>query len=412
MTAMVHIIGLGTGTGLAPEATAALDGADFLVGGRRQLAMVEDRAPRAERWDLTGRLKDTVEAVANAAAVRSVVVLSSGDPLFHGIGGYLAGKLRARNVAVTVLPAPSSVSVAAARFGLSWKDAKVVSVHGKPPGDLVQQLRRYGKIAVLTDPENTPAVVGNWLKAAEVHEGTAHVAEALGTPEERCRTVSFRALVDLTDTHPLNVVFLVTPKQHLPAVPYVPDSEFDKKMPKKGLITKREVRVLSLAALRVGPGDVCWDLGAGSGAVSIDMAHCGAREVWAVEKNADGCEIIRGNVARFGAHQVHVVHAKAPDGIDALPDPDRVFIGGSGGRMTALVQLALQRLRPGGALVVNAVTIENIHEAIRTIRSVGAPFESIQVQVSRGKSILGRLTRFEALNPITVICAWPPGEEP
>ena len=182
-------------------------------------------------------------------------------------------------------------------------------------------------------------------------------------------------------------------------------------MPRKGLITKREIRVLSLAMLGVRRGDVCWDIGAGSGAVAIDMARCGAAAVFAVEKNADGIEIITGNLARFGTAQVTAVHRKAPDGLDALPDPDRVFIGGSAGRMAAIITESLARLRPGGALVINTVTVESLAEALATLRAAGAPHEATQVQISRSKTILGRLTRFEALNPVTIVRAEPPAAE-
>ena len=166
-----------------------------------------------------------------------------------------------------------------------------------------------------------------------------------------------------------------------------------------------------MAVLGVGPGDVCWDLGAGSGAVSVDMLRCGASAVWAVEKNADGCEIVAENASRFGCSNLHVVHAKAPDGLEALPDPDRVFIGGSAGQMATLIRLVLERLRPGGSLVINVATVENLSVALTELRKLDAPHDCIQAQISRSKTILKRLTRFEALNPIYIIRAMRPGEE-
>ena len=203
----------------------------------------------------------------------------------------------------------------------------------------------------------------------------------------------------------INVLFLLSPRKHFPAIPFEPEEVFAKKVPKKGLITKREIRALSIAALGVGEGDVCWDLGAGSGAVSIDMARCGAASVWAVEKNADGCEIINDNLRNFGSTHVRVIHSKAPAGLEQLPDPNRVFIGGSGGNLTVLIEIILQRLRPQGCLVINVATVENLVEAIQTLRRQHAHFECIQVQVARSKTILKRLTRFEGLNPITIIRA-------
>ena len=171
-------------------------------------------------------------------------------------------------------------------------------------------------------------------------------------------------------------------------------------MPKKGLITKREVRSLSLAALGIQPGDVCWDIGAGSGAIAIEMALLGASKVYAVEKNEDGCGIVRQNVAAFGTAQVEVVHAKAPDGLDALPDPDRVFVGGSGGNMGELVVGILARCR--GRLVVNAATIENLADCVSALKTAGATWRVTQVAIARSSPILD-LTRFEALNPVWIV---------
>lgn len=407
----VTIVGIGTGCGLTADAAAAIAAADLLIGGTRQLALAAEQAPQAEPWDLTGRLKAIVPAAAEAVERgASVVVLASGDPMFYGVGSYLVRRLEAAGLSASVLPAPSAIAVAAARFGLKWSDAHVVSGHGRPLPEVAGLLRRHGKLALFTDAENTPAEIGRRLRAAGISAGTAHIAEALGTERERLRTVPIASLADTTDVDPLNVVLLVAPRERAPTIPFDPDDAFAKKMPKKGLITKREIRALSVASLGVGPGDVCWDLGAGSGAVSIDMARCGASTVWAVEKNADGCEIVAGNIARFGIEKVRVIHAKAPDGLAELPDPDRVFIGGSGGNMTALIGVVLERLQEGGALVINVATVENLAEALAALRARGAPHECMQVQVSRSKTILGRLTRFEALNPITIIRASRPEE--
>ena len=266
-------------------------------------------------------------------------------------------------------------------------------------------LQKHGKLAILTDAHNTPARIGNVLYDAEIVNGTAFVAEDLGTSSERLRRLALNELSTLDDVSPLNVLFLVSPQKHSPAIPFDPEEAFAKKVPKKGLITKREIRALSIAALGVGSGDVCWDLGAGSGAVSIDMARCGAKSVWAVEKNIDGCEIIQGNVNRFGCTQVQVMNSKAPEGLEKLPNPDRVFIGGSGGNMALLIDIIFQRLNPNGSLVINVATVENLVEAIQELRKQNAEYECIQVQVSRSKTILKRLTRFEGLNPITIIRA-------
>ena len=397
---------------MTSQATATIGSASLLIGGTRQLVLAAPLSPTAAQWDLTGRLKQIVPTVSDAVQRgQSVAILASGDPLFYGIGSYLFGKLADAGIVPIIHPAPSAIAVAAARLGWKWNDAVVHSCHGRPMGNLVGLLRRHGKMAIYTDETHSPKAIGVRLHDAGVTEGTAHIAEALGTDRERLQTMPIRDLHAVEGVDPLNVLLLEIPPIHQATVPFEPDDSFEKKMPKKGLITKREIRVLSMAALGVSAGDVCWDLGAGSGAIAIDMMRCGASAVWAVEKNADGCDIITENIARFGAGSVHVVHAKAPDGLDALPDPDRIFIGGSGGQMAALIRISLQRLRPGGTLVINVATVENLSLALAELRALDAPHDCMQAQISRSKTILGRLTRFEALNPIHIVRAMRSGEE-
>ena len=400
--ARIDVVGVGAVSGPSAAGRRALAEAEVLVGGTRLLDRFADHP--AERWDLTGRLRELPGFLASRAH-RRVAVLASGDPLFYGIGGWLARRLA--DADLRFHPAPTSVAEAAARLGLPWQDLETLSAHGRAMPDVVGALDRRGRVAVLTDPTNTPAAVGRLLRAAGRVAGRAHVAEALGTPDERVRTVPLANLADL-DADPLTVLILEAEGPRAPAIPHIPDAEFDQKKPIRGLITKREVRVLALARLGLRPGDTCWDIGARAGAVSVEMARLGAAAVHAVEKNEDGCAIVEANALRFGTPQVRVVHARAPEGLDALPDPDRVFVGGSAGGMAAILAAAWSRLRPGGGLVVNVATVENLHAALAALREIGAAFEVVQVQVSRGRTILGRLTRFEALNPVWIVSAGKP----
>ncbi len=400
--ARIDVVGVGAVSGPSAAGRAALAEAEVLVGGTRLLDRFADHP--AERWDLTGRLR-ALPAFLAGRADRRVVVLASGDPLFYGIGSWLVRRLAGADLRFH--PAPTSVAEAAARLGLPWQDTETLSAHGRAMPDVVGALDRRGRVAVLTDPTNTAAAVGRLLRAAGRLSGRAHVAEALGTPDERVRTVSLADLAEL-DADPLAVLILEAEGPRAPAIPHIPDGDFDQKKPIRGLITKREVRVLALARLGLRPGDTCWDIGAGSGAVSVEMARLGAAAVHAVEKNEDGCAIVEANALRFGTPQVRVVHARAPEGLDELPDPDRVFVGGSAGGMAAILATAWARLRPGGGLVVNVATVENLHAALAALRELGAGFDAIQVQVSRGRTILGRLTRFEALNPVWIVSAHKP----
>lgn len=398
---MITVIGLDASGRTSPEAAAALARAELLLGGTRHLEQLPD-AP-GERFDYTGRMSE-VRPMLQRNMDREIVVLASGDPMFFGMGTFLARHFRPPQL--RVLPAPTLFSEAFARVGLGWEDAALLSAHGRPMPDVAAALDRHGKVAVFTDDTNSPAAIGALLGP---REGQAWVCERLGADDERIQQVEIADLHAVTCA-PLNVLLLVGPKRPRPTTPFTPDDRFEKKMPRKGLITKREVRALSMAALGVCPGDTCWDIGAGSGACAIDMAQLGASAVYAVEKNEDGCAIIRENLTNMGAPQVRVVHARAPEGLADLPDPDRVFIGGTGGDMAGLIRLVLGRLRPGGALVCNTATLENLAECIGALKAAGARWELTQVQISRGAPILD-LTRLEAQNPIFITAAWP-GEAP
>ncbi len=183
----------------------------------------------------------------------------------------------------------------------------------------------------------------------------------------------------------------------------VPDQRFEQRTPKRGLITKMEVRVVSLAKLGLQPKDTVWDIGTATASVAIEAARLVAPGVvYAIEKNEEDVCIARRNLERFGAQNVMVFHGKAPAGLEEWPDPDAVFIGGSAGSMAVLVKLAVQRLRSGGRLVANAATIENLHECVSAIKEAGWYADVILMQVARSKPILN-LTRFESFDPVYIV---------
>jgi precorrin-6Y C5,15-methyltransferase (decarboxylating) len=237
------------------------------------------------------------------------------------------------------------------------------------------------------------------------------VCEDLAGPGERVRRFTLPELSALTDVRPLNVLLLVRDDAEWrapPVVPYLDEEEFARRMPKKGLITKREVRVLSLAAMQLRPDSVVWDVGAGSGSVSIEAAMLASRgRVHAIEIDPEGVALCRDNARAHGVDNVRVVHGRAPEALADLEDPDAVFIGGSKGSMDEIIGVALDRLRPGGRLVVNAVTLENVGEAYRTLRARGLAPEITMLNVSRGEP-LAHYMRYEALNPIHVFAVTKP----
>ena len=189
------------------------------------------------------------------------------------------------------------------------------------------------------------------------------------------------------------------------------DGAFEQRQPEKGLITKQEVRAVSLARMRLHADSVVWDIGAGSGSVGLEAARlCPQGHVYAIEKNEADHAIAGRNHAAFGVSNYSLFHGKAPEGLDAWRDPDAVFIGGSGGELAALIEGILGRLRPGGNLVMNFVTLENLATATATLQAMeGVTWDVLQLQAARSKPIL-HMHRMAAENPVWIVCARREGE--
>lgn len=402
MNKRVYIVGIGDNgaESLGREALHIVSGAEVLVGGERHLACFPESS--AEKFPIQNNLKAVTEKIASET--RRVVVLASGDPLFYGIAGYLLNKIGAAGL--QVIPNTSSMQLAFARVLTSWHDALLVSCHAKPLAPAIDGIREAKKVGIFTDETNTPAFIATQLIKAGISDFRAFVCENLGGKEEQ---VIEADLVDLQNLRfaPLNVLILIKQAQPV-ALPVrewsfgIPDQAFHQRQPLKGLITKSEVRVISLSKMQIHSGDIVWDIGAGSGSVSIEAALLGAK-VWAIEKNQGDCDLIHKNIVQFGILEkkgkIHVIHGRAPEALVDLPAPDAVFIGGSGGKIAQIVQLCQARLKKGGRLVINLATLENVAALHETL---GQGSELTLVQINRSRPILN-LTRFEALNPVFVI---------
>ena len=413
---------------LNATALAHLRTADLVIGGARTLALFDGAIrPGAERRDLTGQLGAVPEWVRSARANhRKVVVLATGDPLCHGVASYLAARLCVE--ALEVLPNVSTLQLACARIGLVWQDAKIVSIHAKDAGEwqvgappshglyaLAQALRHHDRLLVLTSPDNTPDRIARLL-LAEGQGADFHLAVAarLQTADERVwADLAPEDAAQLTFPDPNVVLLWRTAPRANPVRFGLADSDYQQRQPDKGLITKQEVRAVSLARLQLRADSVVWDIGAGSGSVGLEAARlCPQGHVWAIEKNDADAEIARRNQRAFHVSNHTLVQGKAPEHLDGWPDPDAVFIGGSGGELAELIALVLRRLRPGGTLVMNFVTLENLATATQTLAAADAAaaagssldWDVLQLQAARSKPIL-HMHRMAAENPVWIVCA-------
>ncbi len=421
-----HVIGvLDDGmASLSPTASALIRSADVVIGGERTLALFAGEiSPQAVRHDLTGALSRVPEWVRAARErLQRCVVLATGDPLCHGIAPYLAQHLCIE--ALDIHPNLSTLQLACARIGLAWQDARIVSAHGKDAGEwtrgslpshglypLAQALRAHDRLLVLTSPANSPDRIARLLLAEGLgDEFLMAVAERLMQPEERVLPQLEPADAAQQQFADLNVVLLW---RRLPAPRPVrfglADAAYHQRQPEKGLITKQEVRAVSLARMQLRADSVVWDLGAGSGSVGLEAARlCPQGHVHAIEKNEGDVAIARRNHDAFGVSNYTLTLGKAPEGLDAWPAPDAVFIGGSGGELSTLITQVMARLRPDGRLVMNFVTLENLATATAALQALsadGVAWDVLQIQASRSKPIL-HMHRMVAENPVWIVCAW------
>jgi precorrin-6Y C5,15-methyltransferase (decarboxylating) len=395
------VVGIGDDgpAGLSAEARAHLAAAGVLAGGRRHLAFFPEWT--GEKVVIEGDLSAVVARLRERYAAEKTVVLASGDPLFYGIGRLLLESFPRDDL--LFLPHLSSVQLAFARLRETWDDARVVSLHGRPLEALRPAVEaRAAKVALLTDATNHPAAVADFLRRHGAAEDYAlWVCENLGGADERVSRHDPALMRDETFS-PLNVVVLlrlstqysVLSTEPLPLLG-IPESALLHRAGPRGLITRREVRLLALCYLELRPADVLWDIGAGSGSVAIEAARLSpGLRAFAVERDEEMFHQLEANVARLGAGRVRAVLAEAPYGLAELPDPDAVFVGGSGGRLTDILAVTVGRLRPGGRIALSCITLENLARGWDGLREQGLGPQATSVQLAHSRP-LGRLHSLE-----------------
>ena len=412
--------------GLSDGARARLSAADLVIGAGRTLQLVGGQLPvGAERKDMDGALGEVPGWIAAARAEgRSVVVLATGDPLCHGIASWLTGKLG--NVAIEILPSVSTLQIAFALFQKPWGDFAIASCHSRDAGEwtlgatpehglypLMRAVARSAKVAAFTGPHNTPARIARALLTAGYEardQVRLSVACRLLLPDEQLYadlTLEQAAAMDFPEP---NVVLIERVIEVCQPTFGREDDEYQQRTPDKGLITKQEARALSLAKLRLAPDAVVWDIGAGSGSVGVEASRLAPLgHVYAIEKNEADAVNARANALRFRASNYTLADGRAPEQLESWPDPDAVFIGGSGGELATLIALILGRLKPGGRLVMNFVTLENLATATAALQAAGASggisWDVVQLQASRSQPILD-MHRMAAQNPVWIVTAY------
>ena len=382
--------------------------AQVLLGDERTLSLLPaDLA--SERRVVGGDLQKLATEIESIGD-REAVMVVFGDPMFYGLARFLNerfGKDR-----FEVYPHVSSMQLAFARVMESWDEAYLTNLANHPLESVVEKIRVSERAGLFTTDAVGPADVAKALLDRRIEYFTAYVCENLGARDER---VTRGALKDIAegDFGPLNVMILVR-QEDAPDRPREaigrrlfgnPDELFQQAKPKQGLVTPAEVRSLALAQMDLAAGSIVWDVGAGCGSVSVEAAQL-ARDgaVYAIEMDPEDHGLIRDNCDRFGVTNVMPVLGKAPEAWENLPDPDAVFVAGAGREVTRLAELAYARLRPGGRLVVNLISIDHIADAREALMNAAKadgeePNLNVwMVNIARGADQLDRLS-FEALKP-------------
>ena len=395
MSPWLTVVGIGEDgfKGLGKNARRALMNASRIIGGQRQLDLLPV-CIRGERqlWPSPFSLAPVLEQRGEA-----VCVLASGDPMFYGVGASLARQVPSDEM--LILPAPSSCSLAAARLGWPLQEVSIVSLVARPLAALNAQLFSGVRLLLLSNDGQSPAAVAQLLRERGFGSSRMSVFEHLGGDAEQRIDASAHKW-NLASTADLNVIAIEcladanTPR--LSRLAGLPDSAFKH----DGQLTKRDVRAITLARLAPTPGELLWDVGAGSGSIGIEWmrAHPSCRAL-AIEADDGRQQLIELNRDALGVPGLQLIRGKAPQALQGLERPDAIFIGG-GVTREGVLETCWERLKPGGRLVANAVTLQSEVTLMSWRERFGGELTRIHVAQAQP---LGEFDTWRQALPITLL---------
>ena len=404
------VIGLGLDgpQGLTPNAQDHLNAATVIAGFPSHLQHFQHHPAR--QIPLNQPLENWIQILRQALQRSSVVLLASGDPLLFGIGRTLKDHFSSDQL--IFYPHLSSIQLAFNRAQLPWQNASLISIHGRSIEALETALKRSETpIAVLTDPIHTPAAIAQMIQDLKLPcRYQLWICSQLGSAYEQVICLSPSQVLDQEFPQP-NVVILERINSDLdPAAdPWplmgIPDDQFHTFPDHPGLITKQEVRALTLSLLQIPTQGIVWDIGAGTGSLSIELARLAPQlQIYAIEKTLAGIQLIQKNCQRFQVKSVHPISGQAPQSLNQLPAPDRVILGGGGAQIPAIIDQIHQVTHSNGILVGNFATLESCLTAQSELKQRGWIVQLLQVNLARSVAIASA-TRLSPLNPVLLLQA-------
>ncbi|MCC3408375.1 MAG: precorrin-6y C5,15-methyltransferase (decarboxylating) subunit CbiE [Microcoleus sp. PH2017_10_PVI_O_A] len=397
MQKWLSVVGIGEDglSGLSSIALSLLDRSKIVVGGARHLAMLPTDDTR-EKLVWASPLQTTVDSIISRRG-ESVCVLASGDPMCHGIGVTLSRRIPIAEM--TVIPAASAFSLACARLGWALADVETFSLTNRPIASIALSLYPGARLLVLSADRHTPEKVAQLLAQRGFGSSLMTVFERMGGDAER-RIEGVAAAWNAADLADLNAIAIAVAADRetllLSRTAGLPDAAYRH----DGLLTKREVRAVTLSALAPIPGELLWDVGAGCGSIAIEWmrSHRSCRAI-AIERHPTRLEYIAENASNLGVPELKIVAGDAPEALANLPQPDAIFIGG-GVTAEGLLEACWNALGEGGRLVVNAVTVESELKVLQWHSLHGG--ELIRIGIQR----VGAIGSFLGWKPLAPITQW------
>jgi precorrin-6Y C5,15-methyltransferase (decarboxylating) len=377
--------------GLVPAARELIAQAQFVVGGKRHIALAGPLKAETMIWP--SPIENALDAI-EAHRGRFICVLASGDPFFFGVGAMLMRRFPAEEM--ISIPARSAFALAASRLGWSQQDCALLTLHGRPLEAIIPHLQPGARILALSWDDATPAKLAGLITVRGMGRSRLTICEAMGGPRERIRTTEAQDFA-LDSIAALNTIALEVVADHgarfLPRATGLPDDWFEH----DGQITKREIRAMTLSSLAPRRGELLWDVGSGSGSVAIEwMLADLTNKAVAIEVRHNRAERIARNALNLGVPGLSVVTGEAPRAFADLARPDAIFIGG-GASAPGMIEHACGALGPGGRLVANAVTLETQAACVDWRARWGG--ELAQIAIAHAEPV-GRYSGWRAAMPI------------